>query len=237
VSDVELSRFFAELARRLHEADSARDVLTMIVATAVEAVPGCDHASVSHRRGRQLLSESSNDEIGPTLDRIQSETQEGPCLDAIRTGEPTASEHLQSDPRWPSYGPRSASESPVRSSVAIPLLDRRGVIGALDLFADSEGTFGQEDDEVVGVAAILAAHAGPGLAAALYREDMQVALERRDIIGQAKGILMARSAIDADAAFNVLVRASQRLNVKLAEVAQRLVSGALRMDATDDPAP
>lgn len=223
----ETARYFAAFARSLQAADTATDVLTLIVTTSVEAVPACDHASLSHTRGRVLVSESSNDDIGPLIDRIQTETQEGPCLDAIRTGESMASDDLAADPRWPAYGRRTASETPVRSSVAVPLRDRRGIIGALNLFSDRIGGFGTEDDDTIGLVAVLAAHASPALASALYRDDMQRALEHRDVIGQAKGILMARSAIDADAAFQILVRASQRLNVKLSEVAQRLVAGTL----------
>ena len=56
---------------------------------------------------------------------------------------------------------------------------------------------------------------------------MEAALRTRDLIGQAKGLLMARSGVDEDAAFQMLVSASQRMNVKLAEVARRLVEGRL----------
>lgn len=56
------------------------------------------------------------------------------------------------------------------------------------------------------------------------------ALESRDVIGQAKGILMASQGISADEAFNILRRASQRLNVKLRDVAAQVVEGR----ASDD---
>jgi AmiR/NasT family two-component response regulator len=67
--------------------------------------------------------------------------------------------------------------------------------------------------------------------AALERENLTAALETRDVIGQAKGILMARAGIGEDEAFALLVRASQRMQVKLAEVARQLVEGRLSTKA------
>ncbi len=58
--------------------------------------------------------------------------------------------------------------------------------------------------------------------------NLEKALETRDIIGQAKGILMARQQIDADAAFDVLRRASQRSNTKLRDVASDLVASVIK---------
>ena len=56
---------------------------------------------------------------------------------------------------------------------------------------------------------------------------MEAALHSRDLIGQAKGMLMARSWIGEDEAFDILRRASQRTNVKIAELAQKLVRGEI----------
>jgi AmiR/NasT family two-component response regulator len=77
---------------------------------------------------------------------------------------------------------------------------------------------------------ILAAHASTALAgtvaataAELETAQLRQALQSRDVIGQAKGILMERRGISADEAFDVLRRASQSLNIKLTTVAQTLV--------------
>ena len=50
------------------------------------------------------------------------------------------------------------------------------------------------------------------------------ALETRDVIGQAKGILMAAEGITDDDAFMILVRASQRANRKLRDIAGDVVA-------------
>jgi GAF domain-containing protein len=186
--------------------------------------------SISHLRGRSLVSASSNDDVGLVLDGIQTGAQQGPCLDAIRTGEVMVAGDLRDDPRWPEYGPRAAESTGVLSSLAMPLHDGQRTLGALNLFAEAPGAFAG-DPEQEGLVAVLAAHATSALAAALHREDMAAALRNRDVIGQAKGMLMARSALDEDAAFDVLVRASQRTNVKVAEIARRLVAGTLGDEA------
>lgn len=54
-------------------------------------------------------------------------------------------------------------------------------------------------------------------------EQLRRALETRDIIGQAKGMLMERYDIDAGAAFDLLVRLSQNSNAPLSEIARRLI--------------
>lgn len=226
VDDAELVRYFADLAGRLMAVDTVDGTMRGIVDAAVELIEGCDHASISHMRGETLVSASSNDDIGIQLDGIQTGADEGPCLDAIRIGEIFHAADLAHDDRWPTYGPRAVEASGVESSVAFPLHDGTRVVGALNLFSDEVGGLeGNADSDAV--AAILAAHATPALVAALFREDMQAALASRDVIGQAKGILMARSGIDDVAAFEMLKKASQRMQVKLAEVARRLVAGEL----------
>ena len=233
MDDHELVRYFADLARRLMAEATVEATMQVIVDAAVELIEGCDHASISHMRGDSLISASSNDAIGVALDGIQTGAEEGPCLDAIRTGEVMTCGDLRDDARWPVYGPHAVEATGVHSSLALPLDDGRRTVGALNLFADRLDAFDAEgaDVDAEAVASILAAHATPALVASLLREDMAAALASRDVIGQAKGILMARAGVDEDAAFDLLRRASQRMNVKLAEVARRLVSGEL----VDDP--
>lgn len=233
MDDGPLIRYFADLARRLMTEESVDATMRVIVDAAVEVIDGCHHASISHIRGRSLISASSNDAIGHILDGIQTGADEGPCLDAIRTGEVMVADDLAVDERWPVYGPRAVESVGVISSMGQPLHDGRRVVGALNLFSEDRGTFsGHVDDDAA--AAILAAHATPALVAALHRENMVAALESRDIIGQAKGMLRARAGIDGQEAFELLVKASQRMQLKLAEVARQLVDGDL---GGDDPVP
>ena len=94
-------------------------------------------------------------------------------------------------------------------------------LGALNLYSKAGNAFGQES-RTVGL--VFAAHAAIALSSAIHDEQMEEALQSRDLIGQAKGILMAREGITADQAFDMLRRASQRLNVKLRDVAGSIVN-------------
>ena len=174
---------------------------------------------------------------GPSSVR-QAMTTSGSCSTAFRPGRmrgPASTPFvrapcivaadLRSDARWPVYGPRAVESAGVLSSMGYPLDDGTQVIGALNLFSEQVDAFGADEPDREGTVAILVAHGTPALMASLLREEFGAALARRDVIGQAKGWLMARSQIGEDEAFEMLVKASQRMNVKLAEVARRLVSG------------
>jgi hypothetical protein len=93
-------------------------------------------------------------------------------------------------------------------------------LGSLNLYACAERCF-CEDARVVGE--LFATHAAVALFAANRVHNYTNALTNRDVIGQAKGLLMAREDLTAQQAFDRLVRASQEANIKLAEVASWLV--------------
>lgn len=110
--------------------------------------------------------------------------------------------------------------------------DRR--LGALNLYSDAPHAFGLSDRAK---AVILATHCSTALDVSQTRadvaqtsdNDLQAALASRGIIGQAQGILMERERITSERAFDILRHASQDLNVKLREIAQRVV------DSGEDP--
>jgi GAF domain-containing protein len=222
MDDRELVEYFADLARQLTAISGVEETMGVIVSAAAELL-GCDHVSLSYLHGTELRSASSNDDVGPLLDALQTELQEGPCLDVIRAGGIVVTDDLASDGRWPRYGPRASAVAGVVSSMGTELHDGRRTVGALNLFSSSQAHFGPEDGRDA-LVAVLSAHATPALAAALERQAAAAALATRDLIGQAKGILMARSGVDANEAFRLLVRASQRTNVKVAEIARDLVA-------------
>lgn len=104
-------------------------------------------------------------------------------------------------------------------------------MGALNLYSSRPNAFGGDD---LAIGSILAAHAAIAMSWAREREYMQAAIRSRDLIGQAKGLLMARRNITGDEAFELLRDASQRLNVKVHEVAERVVDPSEPEIAFDD---
>ena len=224
-----LAMAFAEIARHLFEADNFDEVLTRVVQTAVSTVSGCTMASVTIRDETGAWHTAApTHEAAFAADQAQYEAEEGPCLDAI--DEPVVHTPSLPDPRWPRLADRPL-DAGVRGAVSYrltidgPITDD-SLGGSLNAYAAAPDAF---DDEAVEIGLILAAHASVAVRAIREREaveqfssDLHKALASRDVIGQAKGILMERLRITPDDAFDVLRRASQRLNVKLREIAETL---------------
>ena len=212
---------FAEMARALLAQDDVQQTLQKICDLAVETIEGCDHAGVSFLKGRKVTTPAASDDVPRAVDAIQYETGEGPCLDAIREHEVFETGDLRKEQRWPNFAARAHRETGVTSALGFRLFVEGDTLGALNLFSKAADAF-NEESRTVGV--VFAAHAAVALSTAMHDEQMEEALESRDLIGQAKGILMAREGISADQAFDMLRRASQRLNVKLRDVAGSVVS-------------
>jgi GAF domain-containing protein len=220
-------------------AETVQDTMQRIVDLAVHTIEGCDHASISVLDGAQVATQVCSDPGVADVDVLQYDAHEGPCLDVVTQQATTVyAEDLTDDPRWPSFGPLAAAAG-MRSLLAIRVLADR-TLGALNLYARLPRAFGATD-RATGV--IFATHAGIALAAAEARseahrvEHLEQALSSRELIGQAQGILMERERITPDQAFDVLRRASQHLNVKLREVAQRLVDTGERPATGTEPTP
>jgi GAF domain-containing protein len=228
----ELTSSFTETSRILFSAGGVTNTLAQVVSLAVETIEGCDFAGLFVMKGNVVTAPMSTDPMVGVIDALQNQSGQGPCLDAIRDAAMVYADDLETDDRWPTFGPEAAGQG-VRSALALPLLND-GAIGAINLYARFPAAFGVMD-RAKGV--ILASLASVALSAAHTLEDeerrignLHSALSSREIIGQAQGILMERERIAADQAFDVLRRASQYLNIKLREVAQALVDTGEKPD-------
>jgi len=227
----DLAETFAEVARALEAEGSVQATLDRMVELAVKTVDGCDHAGVTLVEGGSVCTPAASDDLPGVVDSVQYETGEGPCLDAIREHEVFQTGHLAEEARWPGFSRRAAGESGVASILAYRLFVETDTMGALNLYSRQRDAF-DDDDRAVG--SIFAAHAAVALSAARQTDQLEQAIESRDVIGQAKGILMARQNVTADEAFDMLRRGSQRLNVKLRELAKQVATGER---APDDAPP
>ena len=126
---------------------------------------------------------------------------------------------MSADTRWPEFS-LLATQLGVNSLLSFQLFVENENLGALNLYGGEAGVFSQDS---LDVGTILAQHAAVALAAAVDEAQFQIALSSRDIIGQAKGILMHREKLTGLQAFNLMVRTSQRSNIKLFDLAEWLV--------------
>jgi len=213
------SEAFADLARSLLAEEDVQKTLQRIVELAVETIDGCDHAGITLLHGRKPSTPAASDHVPGMVDAIQYGAGEGPCLDAIRHHEVFRTGDLSREARWPSFSARAQRETGVASMMGFRLFVAGDTLGSLNLYSKRVDAF---DDQAQVAGSVFAAHAAIALSSALHDEQMDQALASRDVIGQAKGILMAREGVTADVAFEMLRRASQRLNVKLLKLAEEV---------------
>ncbi|WP_229071604.1 GAF and ANTAR domain-containing protein [Actinoplanes sp. DH11] len=215
-----LAQTLSDMARSLQNENSLEDTLDGIVWAAVHTVPGAEHAGLTVVRGRrEVTTRAASHDVVRRVDRAQYETGQGPCLDAVYEKQTVRLSDMATEDRWPDFT-RQALERGVRSMLSFQLYVRQDDLGALNLYSPKADAF---DDESENVGLLLAAHAAIAMAGAQKEHDLSLAISMRDVIGQAKGILMERYKITGDQAFQLLARTSQRANIKLAEVARYLV--------------
>jgi len=223
---------FTALARTLLDATTVSEVLDRVVVAARAVVPGADLVSVTVRApdGR-FHTPVETAELATQLDELQYDLDQGPCVEATRTPGPglVGSSDLVNGIEFPAWGPAAAAVG-VNSVFAVGMFPDGGTprLGALNFYCFAAGGLDDVDRDM---AMVLAAHASTALAAteahsahAVKAAQLNEALRSRDVIGQAKGILMERRGITEDEAFDVLRVASQSLNIKLALVAETLAS-------------
>jgi GAF domain-containing protein len=207
------------LARALHVKDARlQPTLDAITTQAAAAHPAARDAGLILLRGGQLIPQATTGRAPQALDLRQRETGQGPCIEAARDQAMIHVEDISRDPRWPGFTAEAQAYG-VGSMLCAPLWVDDQTLGTLSLYAAQAGAFSDHDQRIVGTFATLAALA---LAEARRTENLTVAITNRDLIGQAKGIIMERYDLDQHAAFRTLTRISQEQNTKLHEVARRI---------------
>lgn len=219
-ADGELSEFL------LAEA-SLEELLEYVVTLARRSVPGADSVTISLSGDHGYETPTATDELGLDLDQAQYELDEGPCVQALKSHEVVCFQVERRDP-FPRFAEAAASKF-VSAVLSTPLHAGGKGIGALNMYS---GTVAEFPADQVETARLFAQQAGVILANGLayntsvtLNTRLQEALLSRDVIGQAKGLLMAKEGCSGEEAFGRLRVMSQRENRKLRTVAQDLVEG------------
>ncbi len=222
----ELVSTFRTMAEIVYSGESFDAVQDALCRSAVEFVDGCDHASLMLRRGGRTHTAAASDDVARHVDELERELDQGPCLDALDDDEPD--QHICSDLttgcQWPELARRILEETSVRGMAGFRIRQEGAKVGALNVFSDTEGALSEHSLEQ---AALLAAFASVAIAALERGEEavtLRRGLESNREIGKAIGLLMAMHTIDDEQAFAMLAKISQDLNVKLADVAARVVA-------------
>jgi GAF domain-containing protein len=217
--DASVADVFARLAIELHEESGVEETVEAVLQFALQAV-SCTHAGVAlSHRGVRLETVAVTDPVVEKSDQLQLECGAGPSLDVIAERDTVLVPDTMSEPRYPDWSTKVAALG-LRSVLSVRLAASGNTLGVLQLFNTEPYAFEPGDDAV---AHILARHASVALANARQEASLWQAIDARKLVGQAEGILMERFDIDTDQAFAVLRRYSQDHNIKLRDVAQRLI--------------
>lgn len=211
----------SDLAREMQHEQDTEAILTVIVHAALELIPHAAEASISLVTGRRTVqSRAASGELPRTVDALQSEKGQGPCLDAAYDARVVRVPDMGKEERWPDFA-QAAYDAGARSMLSIQLFVEGDKLGALNLIAGDVNVFDEESEQI---ALLVAAHAAIAFSDAQEIAQLTQALDTRDLIGQAKGILMERFKVTSQQAFLVLTKASSDSNIKLRDVAQHLAS-------------
>ena len=226
VADTLPGDVLAKLATIVLAEETLDSVLSKIVELTKQVVTAADEVSLTLVRKGRAETAAYTGVLAMQADERQYGLDSGPCLDAGRGGEVLHIRDMRTEERWPAYTPQAARIG-ILSSLSVPLPIQEDLIGALNIYSLSDDAFDHDDmragQAFAAYAAIAVANADSFASTAEMAENLRVAMASRATIEQAKGVLMARGGITPDKAFEMLVRASQRENRKLRDVASDLV--------------
>jgi transcriptional regulator with GAF, ATPase, and Fis domain len=226
--EAQLNETFVELADTLVRPFDVDDVLHTLATRCVDLFDVDGAGLVLADQAGALHVIGSSMEQARMLELFEVQNQEGPCLDCYRTGELVAEENLESGSRWPRFAAEAVAAG-FHSVHAVPMRLRTDVIGALNLFRIPAGSLGFADltacQALADVATISLLQDRAVREARLLAGQLQVALNNRIVIEQAKGVLSERAAVDMDAAFQLMRAHARSHNRHLADVAHAVIEG------------
>ena len=214
------------------------DVLHQLTIECVELLP-VDAAGLllSDQRGTLQMAAAST-ERARVVELFQLQSDEGPCLDCFRTSRPIAAPDLRGMTEWPRFIAHTL-DTGFRSVHAVPMRLRTETIGALNLFGIQPRALGPDE---LRIAQALADVATIGIlqGRAIRRRDvlaeqLQVALNSRVIIEQAKGVLAERGQLEMERAFEVLRRYARSTQQRLSDVALGVANRTIAADVILGP--
>jgi transcriptional regulator with GAF, ATPase, and Fis domain len=217
---VGLANLYATVGGRLTSHIRTDDALAALTATAVQMVPGAEHAGITRGQPSRFQTVAATSDLAMRTDAIQYELGSGPCVDAVLRSDVFRTGDLREDPRWPEFGPQAFAATGVVSMLSFGVFLEAGeqVVG-LNMYATNPDAFDAES-ETVGT--LLATHGGLAVAAASAFErvgNLEVALASNREVGVAMGVLMNQHKITREQAFDLLRIASQHGHRKLVEIA------------------
>jgi transcriptional regulator with GAF, ATPase, and Fis domain len=226
----QLAHTFVELADTLVHDFDVVGFLQMLSGRCVDLFDLSSAGVMLHDQRNSLQVIASSDERGRTLELMELQNKEGPCLDAYRTSQPVQAAGSEAIARWPAFATHARSVG-YQAFTALPLRLRDETIGALNMFIGEPTPL---DESALDDAQALADIATIGLLneravreARLVAEQLQHALTSRVVLEQAKGVLAVKLDCDVDEAFGLMRGYARNHNRRLGDVSREVVEGTL----------
>jgi GAF domain-containing protein len=204
----ELAAVFARMSGLLLSTETVITALELVTALAGEVVPAADGVGVTLLDGRgDRVTAAATDPLVSRADRLQYELGEGPCLAAWDRRVLTRVDDLAREDRWPRWV-SAVADTGVRAVLSVPMVAGENALGAMKVYSRRPGAFGDREEHLLTMfaapAAVLLANARSHADAERVSDELRNSMRARDLVNMAKGVLMAREAVDERTAFLLL---------------------------------
>jgi GAF domain-containing protein len=227
----DLTAVLAQMGAVVLSAETIDTTIELVTTLAAETIPSTTGAGVTLIDARGKRSVAASDPMVERADTLQYQFDSGPCLTAWRDQVTVRIDDTDGETRWPQWT-AAVAELDMRAMLSVPLVTRGTAIGAIKVYSGQPGAYNARAEHLLELfaqqAAILLSNTQALADARRLSAQLTEALDNRDIIGQAKGVLIAQGAANDKAAFAMLAAASQRSNTKLTEVARRVIASTIR---------
>lgn len=229
----ELTGVFARMSNMLLSEETVETALGLVTSLAHTTLVGTTGAGVTlvDDRGRRTSAASSDARVA-RADALQYELDEGPCMTAYRERMVVRVDDVAHDQRWPRWARAVEALGGVSSALSAPMVAGEVCLGAIKVYGSGVGSYDEDSEHVLSMfaaqAAILLANMQSLDRARELSAHLKEALRSRDVISTAKGVIIAREAVDGETAFARLTAISQRDGRKLRDVAETVVRAAER---------
>jgi GAF domain-containing protein len=208
---------------------TVEEALDRVVASA-DALFGVDGTALMLvDRDQVLRNLAASDRRAALLEELQAEHGEGPCIDAFDGKQPVAADDLGREDRWPAFS-ADAARRRLLAVLASPIPYSEQAVGVVAVFAGQPHPWtGAEREAIVAfteLVALLILNAMEASERGRLAAELQVALDSRVVIEQAKGVLVGRHGLTTRQAFERLRRQARDQRRPLSEVARAVVSAA-----------
>jgi GAF domain-containing protein len=233
--EVVLTRTLVQLADTLVEGFDVVDLFTFLAARCVEILDVAAAGLMLPQTNGTLGIVASSSEAMQILETFEAQSDEGPCPDCYRSGQPIINLDLATaHRRWPRFTPLALAAG-FRSVHALPMHVRSETIGALNLFRANEGRMDESDvnaaQSLADIASIAILQYRADLDLRALNDQLSSALNSRIVIEQAKGIVGERSGIEMSEAFTLLRTYARNNGRRLADVAKDVIDGTVRPES------